>query len=478
MGPKDINTEYKISQSHEEMEAGFDISQSECGKGEVFNKPHLVTEKEIQDIKKAKQEKDAKNLEVIKIMEEKLLDANLGKIRIRDIKKFARNEYKYVCDNIKNEHGDIDWEYVEERLSFELPKNKHFLTFEFAVNELRDKLISDNLFSFTPVYVERNCPKAYGFFKRNIKDAEGKIDWGKIKEELHLEAPDGYYESKCIESLNKAILETAKPVTTITDLHNHYFAIFQDVKAYFPDQKGTIDWPKVVPCLSAEARKKLKLPPPALTMESALKKLDDIFKSVPAGRKITFQQIKMQNRALYAFLLLNFKDVKGGVDWKLVSEQSGIDFDDKFLPPKNHKRSTPEQQYENNEEMQKAIGDNKKYLYTFLQSDPGREFEKRNEICTVLINLAKKGNKSAENEIINLISYLADRWVETIPNFEVWKYHKDRELEIIRRCIYNFEPKVPFVGYVYKTLKMASLGLERRTEIEYNDGVRIRHATK
>jgi len=104
-----------------------------------------------------------------------------------------------------------------------------------------------------------------------------------------------------------------------------------------------------------------------------------------------------------------------------------------------------------------------------VQTKGNGDFERRNEICLDLIRLAKKGNKDAEYELMDLMSFLADKWTERIPAFHIYKYHKETRNEIMRRCIYNYRKNGPFVGYVHVSLEKAAAGLERKRDVSHEN---------
>lgn len=545
--PKDTNLQYEHKHLPEEV-AGV------LGVPENFNQEshlHLVTKEDIED-ERIKKEQEAQHLEVIKRIDNKLLTANLEKIRVVDIKKLGELDYVYICQNIRNsENGKVDWQYVKDRLSKENQERfplRKFRNFEIAIEELRENLLRDRPVTFSAVYVEKNYTDIHAHLTRDARKENKKIDWNFIAhrledleckfvyEHIHIEKekaikllvgilnenegevnieyiatinpplyehfrynynggygytnweevknllpldlkdklklPKDYFKRKYIARLNDYILKSESEFFSPTNIKSSH--LLNKIRMLFRDSDGNVDWHRVAKRLSPEAKIKFKH---ERTKKSALIELNDLIER-ENPKEISYRLIQRLNPNLLEFLRKNFRNKSGRIDWVFIVKNLNPKFRDRFIFPVNHNYNTPKESYEDMNEVDKNLVDLKKYLYTFIDTNPdstGETNEKRNEICMILIDLAKKGNINAERELINLISYLADRWIEALPNFKVWDFHKDRLHETIRRCVYNYQPKGPFVGYVFKSLKMAALGLERVKEISFEDHINSRH---
>ena len=263
------------------------------------------------------------------------------------------------------------------------------------------------------------------------------------------------------------ILNNGQSIITPTYLSKHCKGIFNKLAVCFRDANGDIDWRNIAAKLSSEAKDKFKF---NRTKESALKELNYLLKEKNPN-KINSRYIKQLDSNLFDFISKNFKNVSGYIDWPLIVNHLSNDLRLRFAYPVRYDRSLPDEQYEDGAEVEKMLNENNKYFYTFFQASGTEDLEKRNEICLSLIELAKKGNKTAETKLIDLTYFLVDKWAETIPSFRVLKFHKETCYEIIRRCIYNYKIKGPFIGYVFASLKKAALGLEQMNEFSHNEHI-------
>ena len=534
-------------------EGVFDAKEKEIG-----NKLYLAKLEELskrkEEIKGKKEDAEINESEaheeyilgIINSLNKKLLESGLKKISPYIIQKVAFKEYRLICENILNEYGKVNWEFVKDGLDSEIQKVFNFRekrTFDSAVEDLRKKLEEKDPETFSPKYIEENFKKIYEFFKYNIRNEDGEIDWKRIVAELgpigkrfesrykikglkdalnllqgvlfqsdvpisirelekinpalydffrcnekndlgiidwekiknlidpelreKLKLPREYFKKKYITQLDGFILNNGQSIITPTYLSKHCKGIFNKLAVCFRDANGDIDWRNIAAKLSSEAKDKFKF---NRTKESALKELNYLLKEKNPN-KINSRYIKQLDSNLFDFISKNFKNVSGYIDWPLIVNHLSNDLRLRFAYPVRYDRSLPDEQYEDGAEVEKMLNENNKYLYTFFQASGTEDLEKRNEICLSLIELAKKGNKAAETKLIDLTYFLVDKWAETIPSFRVLKFHKETCYEIIRRCIYNYKIKGPFIGYVFASLKKAALGLEQMNEFSHNEHI-------
>jgi hypothetical protein len=73
--------------------------------------------------------------------------------------------------------------------------------------------------------------------------------------------------------------------------------------------------------------------------------------------------------------------------------------------------------------------------------------------------MAQKGNSSAQQEIIKLLSLTVDDWIERNPTLSCWSGYDQLILTRLECCIRCDRYSGSFTRYVFKTLEYAARGL-------------------
>lgn len=104
----------------------------------------------------------------------------------------------------------------------------------------------------------------------------------------------------------------------------------------------------------------------------------------------------------------------------------------------------------------------KKYrskLYTFLTPLDNTTHRIRDAISITLVRVAQKGNMTAQQEVVKLVGYIIDHWLETTPRLSRWNGRKEEMEQQLTACIRRFRYAGTFIGYVFRTLEYAGQGL-------------------
>lgn len=350
-------------------------------------------------------------------------------------------------------------------------------TEELAIKELVC-LVKNSTIKVAPEQIKNLNFYLYKFLCENFCDEGGEADWFLMRKKVptqfrsKLEIPLGYFRKNLIDRLNVLLLCTGGLVTPKLLLKKHRTLYF-GFKDYFNDENGDIDWYEIREKINPIFRGKFKY---GRTKVSALRELNDFLRE---RNPIKFNSTYVEglDAGLFIFIRRNFRDTKGNIDWYYIINTLDKNFQSRFSYPIRYQSALPDKTYEDDFEIEVEIGENKEYMYTFFRVNRGEEIQKRNEICLTLVRLAKKGNKTAETRLIDLVSFWADRWVENISAFRTFRYYQDEGRERIRRCIYNYSGDVPFIGYVYKSLEKTAFGLEQVHETSFNDEIRYRRCS-
>ena len=84
----------------------------------------------------------------------------------------------------------------------------------------------------------------------------------------------------------------------------------------------------------------------------------------------------------------------------------------------------------------------------------------RDSISIALVRLAQKGNIIAKREIIKLVRFTIDEWIELSPKISRWKGYEYLIEKRIEGCIRCYRYSGSFIGYLFKTLEYAGRGLK------------------
>lgn len=104
----------------------------------------------------------------------------------------------------------------------------------------------------------------------------------------------------------------------------------------------------------------------------------------------------------------------------------------------------------------------KKYhdkLYTFLSPADAHDRQIRDIISIALVRIAQHGNLVAKQEIMKLLRFTIDEWIEQYPAISCWEGLDDAVGKHIEGCIRRYRYSGSFIGYLFKTLKYAGRGL-------------------
>ena len=163
---------------------------------------------------------------------------------------------------------------------------------------------------------------------------------------------------------------------------------------------------------------------------------------------------------VYRFIQKNVRAETGGIDWDRVTRAIDRRFQRKWRPPlRNNTKS-----YRKKAEVGVIL---KKYhanLYVFISPADKNDEHMRDIISIALVRIAQKGNVTAREEIIKLVRFTIDEWIETRPSLSSWEGYESLILPRIEACIRCYRYSGTFIGYLFKTLEYAGRGLSPTTE--------------
>ncbi len=88
-------------------------------------------------------------------------------------------------------------------------------------------------------------------------------------------------------------------------------------------------------------------------------------------------------------------------------------------------------------------------------SSSHRNVELHISISIALVRIAQKGNVLARQEIIKLVTFTIDGWIERCPKISRWKGYEYLIQKRIEGCVRCYRYSGSFIGYLFKTLEYA-----------------------
>jgi hypothetical protein len=159
---------------------------------------------------------------------------------------------------------------------------------------------------------------------------------------------------------------------------------------------------------------------------------------------------------IYRFFQKNVRREIGGIDWDRITRALDRKFQRKWIA--SRRKGT--KLYRNKTEVRIILRKYEEKLYTFLSPADKDDRDIRDSISITLVRLAQKGNIIAKREIIKLVRFTIDEWIELFPKISRWKGYEDLIKKRIEGCIRCYRYSGSFIGYLFKTLEYAGRGLK------------------
>lgn len=122
---------------------------------------------------------------------------------------------------------------------------------------------------------------------------------------------------------------------------------------------------------------------------------------------------------VYFYIWRNVRTELGDVDWDLVTSKLEKPYQ-RLWHPQRRRRNAP---YCDAYEVQAALGEHRDKRYVFLHAPTEAEWRERDWIAAILARLSQKGNVSAQDELLELLHFMVDSWMERRPDLRKWRVH-------------------------------------------------------
>jgi len=192
-----------------------------------------------------------------------------------------------------------------------------------------------------------------------------------------------------------------------------------------------------------------------MKFESAIKTMDNLLaKKLPQ----TFNRawIRVNAPCIYRFIQKEIRSESGGIDWDRITRALNPKFQKQWFGSLR-KKVKP---YRNKSEVNIVLQQYNNKLYTFITSENKNDEYIRDIISVSLVRIAQKGNISAKQEIIKLLSFTVYDWIERNPKLSCWRGYDELIQTRIECCIRCYRYSGSFMRYVFKTFEYAARGLK------------------
>jgi hypothetical protein len=174
---------------------------------------------------------------------------------------------------------------------------------------------------------------------------------------------------------------------------------------------------------------------------------------------------------IYRFFQKNIRREIGGIDWDRITRALDRKFQRQWITC----RCNGTKLYRSKAEVKIILHKYDGKLYTFLTPADKDNNSTRDIISIALVRIAQKGNVTAKQEIIKLVRFTIDEWIEHNPRISRWKGYEYLLQKNIEGCIRCYRYSGSFMGYLFKTLEYAGRGLRPITEYSFDDSSCYEH---
>ena len=127
------------------------------------------------------------------------------------------------------------------------------------------------------------------------------------------------------------------------------------------------------------------------------------------------------------------------------------------MPARSKRTNLP---YRNQREVKIILDKYRDKLYVFLSPQDLADHRIRDIISIKLVRLAQCGNVSAKLELMKLVDYTIDDWIERYCLLSRWRGYEAEIQTNVERCIRRYRYSGSFLRYVFRTLEYAARGLK------------------
>ena len=158
----------------------------------------------------------------------------------------------------------------------------------------------------------------------------------------------------------------------------------------------------------------------------------------------------------YRFIWKNVRTDFGAVDWDRVTRALEWKFQQRWTPRRRVRSCVP---YRNNGEVKAVLEKYRAKLYVFVSPQNRSDRRTRDIISVALVRLAQCGNESAKQELMKLLAFTIDDWIDRYWFLSRWRGYEAEIRMQVERCIRRYRYSGSFLRYLFRTLEYAGRGI-------------------
>ena len=162
---------------------------------------------------------------------------------------------------------------------------------------------------------------------------------------------------------------------------------------------------------------------------------------------------------IYSYIQRKVRSDIGEIDWDRVTRALDRRFQRKWMPYSRNRKTF----YREKAEVGIILEKYHAKLYAFIAPADKQDEQMRDIISIALVRIAQKGNIIAKEEIIKLVRFTIDEWIESRPTLSSWEGYEFMIPHRIETCIRRYRYSGTFIGYLLKTLEYSGRGLHQTT---------------
>ena len=192
-----------------------------------------------------------------------------------------------------------------------------------------------------------------------------------------------------------------------------------------------------------------------MNFESAVSTMNNL---LAAKQPQTFNRtwVRVNAPCVYRFIQKEIRIQRGGIDWDRLTRALNPRFQKQWIGSLR-KTAKP---YRDKTELDIVLQQYSDKLYTFITSEDRNDEHTRDTISISLVRIAQKGNITARLEIMKLLSFTVEDWIEKNPKLSGWRGYDQLIQTRLDCCIRRYRYSGSFMRYVFKTLEYAAKGLK------------------
>jgi len=157
----------------------------------------------------------------------------------------------------------------------------------------------------------------------------------------------------------------------------------------------------------------------------------------------------------YSFIRKHIRSEVNRIDWDKITYALEPKYQ-RLWTPRQNRKSKP---YRDRREIGLILNKYRSRLYVFVAPIDAMDVQVRDKIAVALVRVAQAGNVLARTQLVELVRYTIDGWLDSYPYMSRWRGREDEIRKQLEGCIRRYRYSGSFLRYVFRTLEYAARGI-------------------